>query len=214
MNEDFYIISLFDLTGKMVQPWVDNGYKAVIVDNKHPEGITVEGNITKINCDLRKPFTLAYYLPEIQKENIAFVSAFPPCTHLAVSGAAWFKGKGLRALEESIAMFATASEFCEWSEAAYMIENPVSTISTYWRKPDHYFHPHMFTGFSKSENYTKKTALWVGNHFTMPEENIDSSLGEPDKKYIHNIPGGKKQAGIRNMTPEGFAMAIHEANKI
>jgi len=208
-----YVISLFDLTGKMVKPWTDNGYRAVIVDIQHPKGITQDGTTIKLGVDLMTPFILSDYL-QIDKEEIAFVSAFPPCTHLAVSGAAWFKGKGLRALEESIAMFATASEFCEWSEAAYMIENPVSTISTYWRKPDLYFHPHQFTGFSKSENYTKKTALWVGNSFTMPEDNKDPSLGEPDKKYIHNIPGGKNQAAIRNMTPEGFATAVYEANKV
>lgn len=44
-------------------------------------------------------------------ERVAFVTAFPPCTHLAVSGARWFKGKGLRKLADSIHMFATAAEF-------------------------------------------------------------------------------------------------------
>lgn len=174
------VVSLFDYTGNMVRPWAEAGYTCYIVDIKHASGFSGESdNIIKVGSDLRKPFLL----PDTNKSDIAFVSAFPPCTHLAVSGARWFKGKGLRALEESVAMFATASEFCEWSEAAYMIENPVSTISTYWRKSDYTFHPHMFTGFSNSDNYTKKTCLWTGNYFTMLSENKDKTLGATDNKY-------------------------------
>ena len=42
-------------------------------------------------------------------------------------------------------MFATAAEMCEWIDAPYLIENPVSTISTYWRGHDHTFSPEYFT---------------------------------------------------------------------
>jgi len=146
-------------------------------------------------------------------KDIVFVSAFPPCTHLAVSGARWFKGKGLRALADSIHLFATAAEFCEKSDAAYMIENPVSTISTYWRKPDHTFHPYMFTDFSKSDNYTKKTCLWTGNGFTMPENYVDVTLGTPDNR-IHTASPGKDRGDLRSVTPSGFARAVFEVNKI
>lgn len=200
------VISLFDYTGNMVQPWLENGYTCYIVDIQHPPGETREGNLIKIGADLKKQFTL-----DIPRNDIAFVSAFPPCTHLAVSGARWFAGKGLRALEESISMFATASEFCEWSEAAYMIENPVSTISTYWRKPDYRVHPYMFTGFSKSDNYTKTTCLWTGNCFTPPAENIDESLGPPNKKKIWDL--GARRGDVGSITPLGFAKAVYEANK-
>ena len=205
------VVSLFDFTGNMVKPWLENGYECYIVDIQHKEGIYQdEENLFKIGADLRKPFDI----PNINKKDIAFISAFPPCTHLAVSGARWFKGKGLRALEESIAMFATAAEFAESTEAAYMIENPVSTISTYWRKPDFTFHPYMFTGYNKSDNYTKKTCLWTGNGFVMPEENKDSSLDKPNNKLIHHASPGKNRGDIRSQTPLGFAYAVYEANKI
>lgn len=202
------VVSLFDVTGNMVKPWLDAGYTCYIVDIQHPLGETKEGNLIKVGADLRKNLTLP-----IDTADIAFVSAFPPCTHLAVSGAQWFKGKGLRALEETIGMFATAAEFCEWSEAAYMIENPVSTISTYWRKPDHTFQPWMFTGYSKSDNYTKKTCLWTGNHFTMPEAFVDDSLGPPDKRLIH-MYGSAKRGDVGSITPMGFAHAVFDANRV
>lgn len=204
------VISLFDKTGIMVEPWLQNGYHCIIVDIQHKSGITIEDSgLIKIGTDLSKPL----YIPELNLDNIVFIAAFPPCTHLAVSGARWFKGKGLRALANSINLFANASEFCESTEAAYMIENPVSTISTYWRKPDYTFHPYMFTGFSKSDNYTKKTCLWTGNGFTMPKEYKDESLGKPDNR-IHFASPGKDRADLRSATPLGFAKAVYEANKI
>lgn len=114
-----------------------------------------------VQADLLKGVPEEMMRPEFL-ERVVFVAAFPPCTHLAVSGARWFKGKGLRKLADSINMFATASEFCEAAGAPYLIENPVSTISTYWRQPDHTFHPWHFNRLDSESSYTKKTCLWVG----------------------------------------------------
>lgn len=162
-------IFLFDYTGTMAKPWLDAGYECWIVDIQHPVayetgGITkCEDGLTKVHADLSRP-----WLSPIDRERIAFVAAWPPCDHLAVSGARWFKGKGLRRLESSIAMFATAAEFCEWSKAPYLIENPVSNISSHWRKCDYTFNPCDYTGYSADDNYTKKTCLWTGGGFVMP----------------------------------------------
>ena len=108
-------------------------------------------------------------------------------------------------------MFATAAEFCEWSGAPYGIENPVSTISSHWRKPDYTFTPDQYTGLCADDNYTKKTCLWVGNGFIMPEPNRDESLGEPDDR-IHRCPPGPDRANIRSATPLGFSRAVFLAN--
>ncbi|MEG1281450.1 MAG: hypothetical protein RSD57_13470 [Comamonas sp.] len=204
-------IFLFDVTGKMAQPWLDAGYDCWIVDIQHPVaydtmGITTEGRLHKVHTDLTRP-----WLCPVDRERIAFVAAFPPCDHLAVSGARWFKGKGLRKLETSIAMFATAAEFCEWSQAPYLIENPVSNISSHWRKPDHTFHPWQFTGWVQGDNYTKKTCLWTGGGFVMPPAFADLSLGEPDNR-IHAAPPGPERHNFRSATPLGFARAVFEAN--
>ena len=207
------VISLFDVTGKMVQPWLDAGYQAYIVDIQHPVayesgGVSSEGNLHRVHWDLTKP-----WLCPVDRSDIAFVSAFPPCDHLAVSGARWFKGKGLRRLAVSVEMFATAAEFCEWSKAPYMIENPASSISSYWRKPDYRFSPHQFTGYERDDNYTKGTSLWVGNGFVMPEPWQAEGLGAPDDR-IHKCPPGPERHNIRSATPMGFARAVFEANHV
>ena len=131
------VISLFDVTGKMVQPWLGAGYECWIVDLQHPPayetgGVTTEGRLHNVHADLTRP-----WLCPVDRERIAFVS-----------GARWFKGKGLRRLAVSVEMFATAAEFCEWAGAPYMIENPVSNIASHWRKADHTFSPEHFTGWA------------------------------------------------------------------
>lgn len=199
-------ISLFDYTGNMLKPWAEAGYECHLFDIQHPHGVRYD--------ESRGMFTHSYDLAERglpDFDGVAFVSAFPPCDHLAVSGARWFKGKGLRALEKSIAMFATAAEFCEATGAPYLIENPVSTISTYWRKPDFTFHPFDFTGYEPGDNYSKKTCLWTGGGFVMPQGFRDYSLGEPDDR-IHKAAPGPDRANLRSATPMGFARAVFEAN--
>ena len=205
------VVSLFDLTGKMVKPWLDAGYECWIVDIQHPVshetcGVTTDGKLNKVHADLSRP-----WLPPFDKNKIAFVSAFPPCDHLAVSGARWFKGKGLRRLASSVEMFATAAEFCDWSGAPYLIENPVSNIASHWRKPDYTFNPCDFTGYCAEDNYTKKTCLWTGNGFLMPEEFKADGLGKPDDR-IHKCAPGPERKNIRSATPEGFALAVYHAN--
>ena len=148
---------LYNLTDNMAQPWIDAGYRVVMIDMQHPQGIHEHGQITKIGADIRN----GWMPPREIIDRIAFVAAFPPCDHLAVSGSRWFKGKGLRKLALSVDLFATAAELCEWLGAPYLIENPVSTMSTYWRKPDYVFHPHHFTLLEPNDNYTKTTCLWT-----------------------------------------------------
>lgn len=205
------VISLFDVTGNMIKPWLNAGYECYIVDIQHPVaydtyGITSDGKLHRVHADLSRP-----WLPPVARESIAFVAAFPPCDHLAVSGARWFRGKGLRKLAQSIEMFATAAEFCEWSGAPYLIENPVSNIASHWRKPDYNFSPHHYTAFCLDDNYTKKTCLWVGGGFVMPEPHQLSGLSDPDDR-IHKCPPGPERKNIRSATPAGFAEAVFRAN--
>jgi len=204
-------VFLFDVSGVMAQPWLDAGYECWIIDTQHPKayatsGITDCGKLKKVYADLTHT-----WLPPFSRERIAFVAAWPPCDHLSVSGALWFKGKGLRLLSLSVSMFATAAEFCEWSESPYLIENPVSTMSTYWRKPDHKFSPEYFTGYCPEDNYTKKTCLWTGNGFVMPSKFELPGLGDPDDR-IHKCAPGPERHNIRSATPKGFAEATFKAN--
>jgi hypothetical protein len=130
---------------------------------------------------------------------------------MAVSGARWFKGKGLRRLALSVELFATAAEFCEWTGAPYGIENPVSTISTYWRKPDYIFHPSDYTGWHREDNYTKTTCIWAGNGFVMPPPMRLLDLPPPDDR-IHKCPPGPERHNIRSKAPMGFSRAVFAEN--
>lgn len=202
-------VFLFDVTGNMAKPWADAGHPCLIVDIQHKPGIRmIAPNVYAMWADLRQGFEL----PQGWHGPLDFVAAFPPCDHLAVSGARWFKGKGLRALSLSVDLFATAAEFCEASDAPYLIENPVSTISTYWREPDHSFHPCQYTAFELGDNYTKKTCLWVGGGFVMPSPAMADGLGEPDNR-IHKAAPGPDRHNFRSATPMGFARAVYEYNR-
>jgi hypothetical protein len=203
-------VYLYDKTGNMAQPWVDAGRLALLVDIQHKQGLhTEDGRVFTLGQDIRNGVSIPDGFPQFS--HIEFVAAFPPCDHLAVSGARWFQGKGLRALELSIALFATASEFCEASGAKYMIENPVSTISTYWRKPDHVFQPWWYSAHHVDDNYTKTTCLWTGGGFHMPEQALSQALWTPDDR-IHKAPPGPDRKDMRSATPMGFSKAVFKAN--
>lgn len=205
-----YVLALYSKTDTIVRPWLDAGYGAVLVDLQHPEGeslLWADGNLTRIGADM-----LTWVPPKwLAEADVAFVAAFPPCDHLAVSGARWFAGKGLGKLALSIQLFERAAFWCEWFGAPYLIENPVSTISTYWRKPDHTFDPSDYTGFELGDNYTKRTCLWTGNGFVMPPRRAAADLPPPDDR-IHKAPPSDERANFRSATPLGFSRAVFEAN--
>lgn len=201
-----WVISLFDRSGVMVEPWVAAGYKAICVDFQR-DGVTEENGIHFHGTDMTE-WTPPRYVVE---EGVAFMAAFPPCDHLSVSGARWFKGKGLGALAKSVHLFERAAFWAEWFGAPYLIENPVSTISTYWRKPDFTFHPWQFCGLEPADEYTKKTCLWTGGGFVMPAPNHPANVSPDDR--IHKAPPSKDRANMRSATPRGFARAVFTANQ-
>jgi len=127
------MISCFDESTIMATPWAEAGYLCYCVDIKHPPGETRQGNIIKVGADLMG------WLPP--RMPIVFAAFFPPCTDVAVSGARWFQDKGLGGLCYALRLFDQSVKLAEWTGALYLIENPVSTVSTYWRKPDYTFDP-------------------------------------------------------------------------
>jgi hypothetical protein len=116
------VLSLCDRTGTMVQPWIDAGYEAITVD------LQDAGTICTARHHYVADVTKWHY--PLQFGRPAIVFAFPPCTHLAVSGARWFKDKGLAGLIEALAVVEACRDICESSSAAWMLENPVSAHTT------------------------------------------------------------------------------------
>jgi len=206
------IISLCDITGHMVQPWVEAGYNAVLVDPQH--GTTrIEGRVTKFAGTVEDVMEFAGHL--IRSGDVAAVFGFPPCTDMAVSGARWFRTK-YEADKLFQAKAVMVAEQCRTigrlSGAPWFVENPVSVLASAFGKPQHSFHPADYTAYEAGDNYTKKTCLWTGGGFAMPAPAKDASLGAPDNR-IHFASPGPERANFRSATPMGFARAVFEANQ-
>jgi hypothetical protein len=198
------VLSLCDRTGAMLRPWADAGYRCYAVDLRHEPGEHVRDGIHWIGANLRDR-----WLPP--RGAYAFACGFPPCTHTAVSGARWFASKGPAAAAEAFDVLDACRSILEWTGAPWFIENPVSTFSTYWRKPDHIFHPWEYGGYlmPPGDGWTKKTCIWAGGGFVMPEPR-PTPITDPGR--IHRMPPSSDRADLRSITPAGFARAVYEAN--
>jgi len=229
------VISLYDYTGTAVVPWAEAGYHCYCYDIQHDNTVIDHfdsgGSISYLNADLHSFKTIKDLCERFKDEDVVFAMGFPVCTDLAVSGAAWFKVKA----EKDPQFQRTAARYAKWCarlfnslDVPFYIENPVSVLSTLWRKPDYRFHPFEYGGYIKdgeekhplypeyiadNDAYSKKTCLWVGNGFIMPEVKpvVCESFGSSTQ---HSKLGGKsmKTKNIRSATPRGFAEAIYQAN--
>lgn len=214
------VISLCDLTGNMVQPWIDAGYSAVLVDPQHSgnEGAEWIGGYQYIH---RFAGTIEDAMDLIGAlirggEEVSIVFGFPPCTDMAVSGARWFRAK-YEADKLFQAKAVMVAEQCRTigrlSGAPYMVENPVSVLSSAFGKPQHIFNPSDYTAYEPDDHYTKKTCLWTGGGFVMPAplRAYSKLWGDPDNR-IHFASPGPERANFRSATPMGFARAVFDAN--
>ncbi len=123
--------------------------------------------------------------------------AHPPCTHLAVSGARWFKEKQKEQAE--------ALDFVRLLLAAPVpsiaLENPVSIISSRIRKPDQVVQPWQF-----GHGETKATCLWLKNLPLLQPTNIV----EGREARIHRMPPSPDRWKERSKTYAGIASAMAE----
>ena len=98
--------------------------------------------------------------------------AHPPCTHLAVSGARWFSEKK----KEQFEALRFVADLLDAPIPMIALENPISVISSYIRKPDQIIQPWQF-----GHGETKATCLWLKNLPQLVPTNIvdgrDSSYG-------------------------------------
>jgi len=197
------VISLFDYTAEMVRPWAEAGFVCYCVDLQHPPGEHRDGNIVRVGADVRE------WLPPFAPVAILF--AFSPCTDVAVSGARWFRDKGIGSVIRSLQLFEAAVRLAEWTGAPYLIENPVSTVSTYWRKPDFTFNPCDYGGYitPPGDAYTKRTCLWTGNGFVMPKP---KAVKPVEGSRMHLLPPSANRQELRSVTPAGFAHAVFDSN--
>jgi site-specific DNA-cytosine methylase len=121
--------------------------------------------------------------------------AHPPCTHLAVSGARWFKHKQKEQAEalKFVYMLVAApiSKIC--------IENPVSILSTEVRKPEQIIQPWQF-----GHGETKATCLWLKNLPLL----LPTNIVEGREAKIHKMSPGPNRWKERSRTYNGIAQAM------
>lgn len=235
------VLSLYDFTGEALKPWAEAGYTCYAFDIQHKPFIERyekhgTGSISYLHADLHQQKSLDLIRFIFNEKSVVFGMAFPVCTDMAVSGAAWFKKKAEvnPCFQEEAVRHAVACAdfFEELGDIPYFVENPVSVLATKWRKPDYRFHPFQYGGYipydqaehprwpkyiAAKDAYKKNTCLWTGGGFVMPYKISVDPEAYHGNGYSTSMMklGGKSQRtkDIRSATPRGFAIAVYEANK-
>ena len=136
---------------------------------------------------------------ELLKMQWDMIIAFPPCTHLAVSGARYFEQKKKDGRQgKAIEFF---MKFANADCPKIAIENPIGIMSTHWRKPDQIIQPWQF-----GHGETKATCLWLKGLPKLEPTNIVSGR----EQRIWKMPPGKDRAKMRSKTFPGIAKAMAE----
>lgn len=125
--------------------------------------------------------------------------AHPPCQHLAVSGARWFKDK----VEEQKEALAFVRLLLNADIEKIALENPVSIISSRIRKPDQIIQPWQF-----GHGEVKRTCLWLKNlPLLQPTKVVEGR--EPKVWKMSGWPGKvENRAKDRSRTYTGIAEAM------
>ena len=131
----------------------------------------------------------------MQSRRWDMMIAHPPCTHLAVSGARWFKEKQ----QEQAEAIAFVRALMNADIPRIAIENPVSIISSRIRKPDQIIQPWQF-----GHGETKATCLWLkGLPKLQPTEIVSGRVAR-----VHRMAPGPDRWKERSRTFPGIAAAM------
>ena len=239
------VISLYDYTGEALLPWAKSGYECYAFDIQHELHVEQSqyshgydrcvnynggGSISYFYADLHDFDTHRHIFNRFNGHKVVFGMAFPVCTDMAVSGAAHFKKKSKidpdfqkKAVQHAI----DCADLFEDLGCPYFIENPVSVLSTQWRKPDYCFHPYEYGGYIPEDEsvhprwpeyiadrdaYPKKTCLWTGNGFTMPKPKPVDTPNGYSVQHLKLVGKSIRTKNIISATPRGFARAVMLAN--
>tara|TARA_Y100000004_G_C8931624_1_gene420219 strand:+ start:504 stop:1079 length:576 start_codon:yes stop_codon:yes gene_type:complete len=183
------ILVACEYSGRVRDALIDRGHNAWSCDLLESEGKHYHNHL---QCDVL----------EVIESNWDMVIAFPPCTHLAVSGARWFPEKRQDGRQEAGVSF--FMEFVEWHRRTLKplaIENPIGIMSTRYRKPDQIIHPWMF-----GHGETKATCLWLHGLPALKPTNIV----EGREPRMWRMPPSRDRAKRRSLTYTGIADAMAE----
>ena len=162
------------------------------------DAFTAQGH-DAISCDLlpseREGKHILGDVRQVLSDGWDLMVAHPPCTHLAVSGARWFRDK----LQEQAQALDVVRELLSAPISRIALENPMSIIRSKIRKPDQIIQPWMF-----GHGETKATCFWLKG---LPKlEPTDVVSGRQNR--IHHMPPSKDRWKNRSRTFEGVAQAM------
>lgn len=170
----------------------------------HPEW-HIQGDVLPYingNCKFKTMDGTEYTI----EEKWDILIAHPPCTHLAVSGARWFK-EGVKPLylqEEAAEFF---MKFINADCDKICVENPVCVMSTRYNKPSQIINPYQF-----GHPERKKTCLWLKGLPVLKDTNnvkeYMMNLPLKERTRIHWLGSGKSKE--RSKTFPGIAQAMAE----
>lgn len=127
------------------------------------------------------------------------IIAFPPCDHLAVSGARWFGEKRKDGRQQRGIVF--FMQFTKLACPRVAIENPIGIMSSLYRKPDQIIQPWQF-----GHGETKATCLWLKG---LPPL-IPTNIVDGREARVHRMPPSADRARLRSRTYVGVAEAMAE----
>jgi hypothetical protein len=161
------------------------------------------------SCDLLPSEDDDFHMQKDVREVLDFgwdlMIAHPPCTHLAISGARWFKDK----VEEQKQALAFVRILMNAPIPRICLENPISIISSLIRKPDQIVQPYFF-----GDPFRKSTCLWLKNlPLLVPTDMVDQGETHVTKsgKRIpawYNLPPSADRWKVRSTTFKGLANAM------
>jgi site-specific DNA-cytosine methylase len=134
---------------------------------------------------------------DILDDGFDLMVAHPPCTHLAVSGARWFKDKQ----EEQAEALDFVRLLLDAPIEKIALENPISIISSRIRKPNQIIQPWQF-----GHGETKATCLWLKNLPCL----VPTNIVEGREAKVHRMSPSPDRWKLRSATYEGIAQAMAE----
>jgi len=176
------ILVACEYSGTVRDAFIARGHDAISCDILPTEkpGPHIQGDVT-----------------EVLNQGWDMMVAFPPCTHLAVSGARYFKEKRADGRQQKALDFVRMLMDAPIDRIA--IENPVSVISSHIRKPDQTIQPWQF-----GHGETKRTCLWLKN---LPKL-TPTDIVEGREQRILNMSPSPNRAKERSKTFQGIANAM------
>lgn len=155
------------------------------------------------SCDLEPSDTPGQHyqgdVMDIIADGWDLMIAHPPCTHLAVSGARHFEQKRKDGRQQQGIDF--FMQMINASIDKIAVENPISIMSSVYRKPDQIIQPWQY-----GHGETKATCLWLKNLPLLKPTNIV----EGREQRIHKMPPSPNRWKERSKTFQGIADAMAE----